>query len=30
MSALSKKEKTQSALINAVKANLEVQPIDPL
>ena len=30
MSALSKKEKTQSALIDAVKANLEVQPIDPL
>ena len=30
MTALSKKEKTQSALIDAVKANLEVQPIDPL
>lgn len=30
MSALSRKEKTQSALIDAVKANLEVQPIDSL
>ena len=30
MAALSRKEKTQSALIDAVKANLEVQPIDPL
>ena len=30
MSALNRKEKSQSALIDAVKANLEVQPIDPL
>ncbi len=30
MTALSRKEKSQSALIDAVKANLEVQPIDPL